>query len=303
VRKLDRLGSEAGQGTVEYVLLLMVSIMIILGILYQFSTAFRVYSAAFFDGYIACLLETGELPGNAECELPTFNPTAGKALVKDTSNMKNRESSLGGSSGSSSSSNSSSSSGSGSGSGSANSQSKNGANSKSTGGSEIRGSGSGGSGTSYAGSSSQGSGFLKQRSSPVGRADTAAASNTSEGDSSNGLLAKVPATRAGDYGNGNGKTKALDRGFGYAGEAEANARAASKPAVAALTKPAEGGDNLRPTSSIEKGIRGPAEAKISDDSGFSFGYLLRWFLIIAIIIAIVVFFGGQLLQISKSQEK
>jgi hypothetical protein len=299
VRKLDRFGSEAGQGTIEYILLLMVSLMIILGILYQFSTAFRAYTEAFFDGYIACLLETGELPGSAECEaeFKSFNLADGKALLKDASNDKTREGSRSGSSGSSSSSGS----GSGSGSGGGKNSNKNASGSSSGGGSEVRASGAGG--ATYVGASSQGSGFLKQKSSRVGRADVAKEGGESSEDTANALLGKVPATRVGDYGGKGGKTKALDRGFGYYGEEAAAAKAKERPPVTALAKPAEGGDQLRPKSSVEKGSRAPANLRESDDSGFSFGYLLRWLLIIGIIVAILVFFGGQLQQIAKSREK
>ena len=39
------------------------------------------------------------------------------------------------------------------------------------------------------------------------------------------------------------------------------------------------------------------------EDGFSLGSILRWLLIILMILAIVVFFGGQILQISKSGDE
>src|ERR1051326_4578430 len=54
---------QLGQGTLEYILVLVVVIIIILGLMYQFHSSFRNYAQQFFDGYIACLLEVGELPG------------------------------------------------------------------------------------------------------------------------------------------------------------------------------------------------------------------------------------------------
>ena len=48
--------------------------------------------------------------------------------------------------------------------------------------------------------------------------------------------------------------------------------------------------------------RKPAEVKAADDEGVGFGRLLRMLIILGIIIAIMVFFGGQALQISKDSE-
>ncbi len=59
----------------EYILLLAVSILIIVGALVQFNSSLRNYVRGFFGNYIACMLEVGELPGGAVCspEIPTFN--------------------------------------------------------------------------------------------------------------------------------------------------------------------------------------------------------------------------------------
>ncbi len=54
--------SESGQGIVEYILVLVIAVGLILGLLYQFDDAFRVYAQNYFGDYLACLLETGELP-------------------------------------------------------------------------------------------------------------------------------------------------------------------------------------------------------------------------------------------------
>ena len=78
-----RLSREAGQSTVEYILILMVTVVLILTIVYQFSTAFRAYAEQIFDGYLACLLETGELPGGQGCtaDMKPFNIADGKPLL------------------------------------------------------------------------------------------------------------------------------------------------------------------------------------------------------------------------------
>lgn len=56
------LKQQAGQAIVEYVLLLVVVVGIVLGAMYQFSDAFQQYVAGYFGDYLACLLETGEMP-------------------------------------------------------------------------------------------------------------------------------------------------------------------------------------------------------------------------------------------------
>lgn len=47
---------------IEYVLVLIVAVGIILGGLYQLNSAFKVWANNYFGNYLACLLETGELP-------------------------------------------------------------------------------------------------------------------------------------------------------------------------------------------------------------------------------------------------
>jgi hypothetical protein len=46
----------------EYILVLVVVVGIALGVLYQLNTAFKKYVQSYFGDYVACLLETGELP-------------------------------------------------------------------------------------------------------------------------------------------------------------------------------------------------------------------------------------------------
>ena len=70
-RTRARTSSESGQAAVEYILILAIIVIIALSVVWQFSTAFRSYSDKLFDGYIACLLETGELPGSTLCSSET----------------------------------------------------------------------------------------------------------------------------------------------------------------------------------------------------------------------------------------
>lgn len=58
----SRCCSQSGQGTVEYILLLVVSILLVSGSVYQFNDQFRQWANSYFGDYVSCLLETGELP-------------------------------------------------------------------------------------------------------------------------------------------------------------------------------------------------------------------------------------------------
>lgn len=80
--------SESGQVIIEYLLILVVTVGIILGIILQFNEAFRDFANNYFGNYLACLLETGELPrlgadrpeevGTCNSEFQPFTFTAGR---------------------------------------------------------------------------------------------------------------------------------------------------------------------------------------------------------------------------------
>jgi hypothetical protein len=63
LRKPFNTSSQKGQAVTEYLLILVIVVGIALGVIYQLSGAFRKYVENYFGGYVACLLETGELPG------------------------------------------------------------------------------------------------------------------------------------------------------------------------------------------------------------------------------------------------
>jgi hypothetical protein len=59
----QRKGSHnSGQAVLEYILVLVVVVSLILGGIYQFNRAFRVWADNYFGEYLTCLLETGEIP-------------------------------------------------------------------------------------------------------------------------------------------------------------------------------------------------------------------------------------------------
>jgi hypothetical protein len=63
LRKPFNTSSQKGQAVTEYLLILVIVVGIALGVIYQLSGAFRKYVENYFGEYVACLLETGELPG------------------------------------------------------------------------------------------------------------------------------------------------------------------------------------------------------------------------------------------------
>lgn len=78
--------NQAGQGTAEYVLLLVIIVALCFGIIYQFNGSFARYMQSYYGEYLACLLETGELPaglssglGQCRSELEAFDLASGQS--------------------------------------------------------------------------------------------------------------------------------------------------------------------------------------------------------------------------------
>lgn len=76
---------ESGQALIEYVLLLLITLLLLGGVIYQFNSAFRVFANSWFVGdesYIACAMKNGILPdgsdGEEVCTKPKFDITKGQ---------------------------------------------------------------------------------------------------------------------------------------------------------------------------------------------------------------------------------
>lgn len=54
--------NQKGQGIIEYILILIVTVSLVLGLVLQFNRAFKVFVESYMGDYVSCLLETGELP-------------------------------------------------------------------------------------------------------------------------------------------------------------------------------------------------------------------------------------------------
>lgn len=82
------LKNQSGQGVIEYILVLVVTVGIILGVIYQINDAFRVWASNYFGEYLTCLLETGELPslssgeeGICNQQFAEFSISNGRPLI------------------------------------------------------------------------------------------------------------------------------------------------------------------------------------------------------------------------------
>jgi hypothetical protein len=269
--------AERGQGTFEYILIVLIMVILILSLLYQFHSSFRIYAEAFFDGYVRCLLEVGELPGTGSVcsqSYTAFDPKSGKALLKD--NIPDG----GGGSG---------------GGGGGKNGAKNGAKKPSTKGGETLARGGGGGGGGGSGSRGRSGGF-QSHSEPIGTIGGSDDSSSSDKSSSPGA-----SSRTRSIGQVAGKGSASSFVMETASESSVDD---GRPAAKSTgKKKTAGNEGLKPVKSTEKIDRKPAKVMEDDTQGFSVGGFIRLLFIILIVVAMVVFFGGQLLQISKSREK
>ena len=284
-----------GQATVEYILLVVIILALILGPLKQFSQFFNAYIDALFGNgqYIACLLETGELAGqsadpNSSCGA-TFNANVQAAV------NTNRGGGTGGTGGG----------GGGEGENNQNQDGgKNGAgkNAKKpatqvSSAASVAGDAGGGRTAGDAALPAGGShGGQNQRRGGGGRPIANASGGKDAGEDS-----YMKVGEQFDYKDLKPKkgfeinTKGLRNNFSLESE-EAKREEKLTPKEVASNK--EG--NLRPKELNIDPSRGPAaKDKDINSDGFGFSMLFKWFLIACILIALVIFVGGQAMQISK----
>lgn len=273
IQNFRRRPGQSGQGVIEYILILIVVVSIILGGMYQLSEAFKGWANNYFGDYLTCLLETGELPtlgssqGTGECAqlYKEFNLADGRALVDGSTNESGtpREELK-----PEADSNSSS----GGGSAARNNDGPNGAaGGSSSAGNRFRARRGGGAGDD------SGPGIDKQT-----RAGPGAVSEINSSDKGRPQRFQLERGRN-DY----------VRRLKMEDEEEARAR---RP-VASTGSGQKSGSRLIP---IDRKIASSQQEP--EIEGFTFGNFLRYLLIGAIIIALLIFFGGQILQASKSMQ-
>ena len=267
--------SESGQGILEYILVLVIILVVILGLVYQFNRKFRLYAEQFFDGYIACLLESGELPGvggsSCEEEMKTIADMQAKGLLKFPEGA-------GG--------------GGGDGKNAADQKApEDAARDRAPARTETVG---GGGRTTNWGNFGRNSG--SGNSTPVGRTDAAKKDSETVGYS-------ALAANSGRFGNYSNPTQRVNTTYVNGDGVADDDPKKGKPPVAKTDKKSEDARALKPRRAIEDTRRRSVASIDVNEGEFSFGAMIRWLIIAALILAIIIFFGGQLLQIMRSREK
>jgi hypothetical protein len=267
------LRDDRGQAIVEYVLVLVVAVSIILGGIYQLNSAFKVWANNYFGNYLACLLETGELPslgganttgGLCNSQFKPFSLADGRPLKTPLSgDGENPDKGRGGFKGR-------------------------------TPGSRESANGSGYSrvgsfGPSFTGRSSAGAGSRGR----VHRFDNGSA-NTGNTDISNyGSFS--------NNGSGSGHRQLLetrlDNRFAFDEVTDEQKRR-----DVGRHKSLDFGAQGQKTPIRLKSSSAKRDAAQVPDSSFTISNFLRFLIIAAIIIALVMFLGGQALNISKSMD-
>lgn len=272
-KRMKRKLGQRGQGTVEYILLLALAVAIILGGIYQLNTAFRVWADNYFGNYLTCLLETGELPGlgnpepgSCAAEFKPFSLADGETLPGGG----------GGPDGDSSTDNST--------------NTDDPANSK------------GGGGLSSA--NAEANGGYSASGSTFGRGGTRTRvrrGGTNAADEDGGASGGAAPSAWANIGYQSDKpvlTPVRYRGIAGRGRVIDDEKEDTRTKI---TSTVSGGvDPDKPAERIRvkpKIVSTDAELEKPE---FSVGNFLRYLIIIAIIIAIVIFIGGQALQVSKS---
>lgn len=267
--------SQSGQALVEYVLLLVITISLILGLASQIYRPFGGWLQNYMGAYLECLIDVGELPSlgyqdsSGECNA-RFQPgtlTTGRPPVSNSS---------------------------GAGTGSRpNSGNTNNSSDSGAGGSSFNSSGGGSSRASSRGFSVGG---------PRGADGPASAS------ASNVITEKLPESgyfrlrsRGGTVSNSpqNGRSR------GISGVIKQEQERIQKREQRAFSSGQVSSSEIN-SNRAKKLIVKPPERKLAandEDKPWSFGEYLKFGLIFLIIVAIILFLAGQLLQISKSMEK
>ena len=280
--------NQSGQALIEYVLMLIISVSLVVLLATQIFTPLQNFLKAYMGDYVQCLLEVGELPS-----------LGGESTIAadEGCNAKFEAASL--SNGRPPISNGASSENSGNNSGSnSNKNSKNGSSDSES---------SAGTGSGHAGSSSRAGG----RSTMLSRNGPGGMDGASGGSDK---VTEIPVEQGAGSSNGFFMTgnnqviyvrrTAKTTSIGIAGLSENERKKLEKRSIASKRQnvSAEGETGSAPKKMIVK----PPEPKatvLKEDTGWSLGNFIRYLFIACIIIVLLIFIGGQALQMSKSMEK
>jgi hypothetical protein len=293
-KRFRALAGESGQGALEYILIMIVMVGIIVGLLIQFNRAFETYANNLFGEYLECLLETGELPA--------LNSTDAESSVCSQFFSPFQAADLSGGPG----------------------------GSNNPGGNNPGGNnGNNGSGNNNT-NSSGGGGSTRARTSQSKLSEGAPSNSRSSGANTRGFSKisgyKPSRLRNQKSGTAGGGGDSIDTGSTDFSSMSYGSNRSGAPSVFKDDKGLEGGFRVAYSDEEDREAPIPMKAKAeeltkkekqevfkakerkpasdgeidADGDGFGIGGFLRWLIIAAIIIALVLFFGGQALQISKS---
>ncbi len=289
-----------GQATVEYILLLVIILALVLGPLKQLSVSFNTYVEALFGKgkFIACLLETGELSGQssdaASSCLSAFNSSVQTAF--NGNGNGNGGGGTGGTNGGNNGQNGGNQDAKNGGAAAGKNAKKAPPNIANNGGAADAGGGAAAGGEGAGGGGAAGG---QGRRAPGRKIVNSSGGSGAGKDASEDSFVKIGEQF--DYKDLKPKgpfavnMNGMNRNFKLESE-EADRQERLAPKEVAKTNSGA----LRPKELTVDPSRAPA-AKDTDinSDGFGFSMLLKWFLIACIIIAIIIFVGGQAMQISK----
>lgn len=272
-----------GQAVVEYVLMLVVSVAMVAALAYQIFRPMREFLKDYMGSYIACLLETGELPSLG-------NVTTEEILQEEGCNAKFQAATLKNGRPPNSSSG-----------GSSNSAAEKNKNSASKG-SEANSGGSGGSGSTsnYSSGQSTGRNLLTRR----GRGSATDVASAGDGktieipfeDSSSRFYNRRSTSENSNW----AVNKRIAIGGMVFSDEEQKKQQRKENAITSMALP-EGAGSAPKKIRIQKPERQIAQE--NEDESLTFGNFFRILLIAAIVIALVMVLGSQALKIVKSTEK
>ena len=293
-----KLAQESGQAVLEYTLLLVIVVTILTGSIYQFSSAFQAFTDSYFGDYLQCLIESGELPqlggddeGICNTSFQAFSLANGRPMDSSSSN---------------SASNSSGDSNVGGGGvyGGSNPNSSGTTVGREPGSSVGAGSSSGNLGASSAGpagssrsSGGLGSGGRSNRVSLGGQGE-----NTGFGNNKNKKVPFNPRantyTDLGTNASGGGlRTRRVLRAYGSENES-GNVEGGQEASSSAV---AEAGGQSGRDKKVPVSERRPANDDTQVEE-MSFGNFMRYLIIFCMVVALILFLGGQIQSITKSMD-
>lgn len=267
--------SQSGQAVVEYILLVAIAVMLILGLAQQFYKPFGNWMNDYMGQYLECLLDRGELPtlsggapegGECASRFEPFTPTGGRRPIDPNGRPKPGDD-----------------------------------DPRST--TSASASSSSGSGSSGGGASS--SSRSRSRSFTTGKGGGADAGGSETGE--NQFTEKLPESNYFRFRNNRSSASQSNESRQQSGQTFSvplkNPRAKAGSDKTIRVQSDLDSSESRPN---KKFVVTPTPRKIANDEKefeWSFGQYFKMALIILIIIAIVLFLGGQILQITKSMEK